>query len=377
MVLGIEASNIRAGGGITHLMELLAAFNEKETKFTRIIVWSGTKTLNQLEDKSWLYKYTHPYLNKNIFFRLFWQVFLADRTFKKSGIDVLFVPGSLYFTSFEPLVTMSHNMLPFSPKERDRFGEFYMRYRYHLLEKKHGKAFKTASGVIFLSHFAKGAITKHLNSKIKNSTVIAHGVSPELIKAPKTQKSISEYSEKDPFELLYVSIINVYKHQTTLVKVVYNLIQMGYPIKLTLVGPAYGPELKKLNEIILQLDPKNKFVDYTGDVPYDKINSAYHSADAFVFASTVENLPNILIEAMASGLPIACSNYGPMPEVLQDAGIYFDPENEEEITTSLKKLLNNHDQRQALASKAFNLSKDYSWERCARETFDYLSTFSK
>ena len=40
MVLGIEASNIRAGGGITHLMELLAAFNEKETKFTRIIVWS-------------------------------------------------------------------------------------------------------------------------------------------------------------------------------------------------------------------------------------------------------------------------------------------------------------------------------------------------
>ena len=80
---------------------------------------------------------------------------------------------------------------------------------------------------------------------------------------------------------------------------------------------------------------------------------------------------------MASGLPIACSNYGPMPEVLQDAGIYFDPENEEEITTSLKKLLDNHDQRQALASKAFSLSKDYSWERCARETFDYLFTFSK
>jgi glycosyltransferase involved in cell wall biosynthesis len=161
------------------------------------------------------------------------------------------------------------------------------------------------------------------------------------------------------------------------VKVVYNLIQMGYPVKLTLVGPAYGPELKRLNEIILQLDPENKFVDYIGNVPYDKINSAYHSADAFVFASTVENLPNILIEAMASGLPIACSNYGPMPEVLQDAGIYFDPENEEEITTSLKKLLDNHDQRQALATKAFNLSKNYSWERCARETFDYLSTFSK
>ena len=49
-------------------------------------------------------------------------------------------------------------------------------------------------------------------------------------------------------------------------------------------------------------------------------------ANLFVFASSCENMPNTLVEAMAIGLPIACSDRGPMPEVLRDGGVYFDPE---------------------------------------------------
>jgi len=45
---------------------------------------------------------------------------------------------------------------------------------------------------------------------------------------------------------------------------------------------------------------------------------------------------NILVEAMASGLPIACSNRGPMPEVLGDAGVYFDPEDPHDIARALR-----------------------------------------
>ena len=376
MILGIDASNIRAGGGITHLKELLAAYNPTEDTFTKITVWSGTHTLDQLENKPWLDKQTHPFLDKNIFFRLFWQRFLADSTFKKSSINVLFAPGALYYTTFKPIVTMSHNLLPFSPKERDRFGKSYMKYRLELLEKKQGKAFKTASGVIFLTHFAKNTIIKRLNSELKDSAVIAHGIAPVFYKEPKIQKAISEYSEQKPFELLYVSIVNVYKHQKTLVEAVYNLVKQGYPVKLKLVGPAYSPELGKLNEAIQKFDPGNNFVDYTGPIPYSELKSIYHNTDAFVFPSSVENLPNILIEAMASGLPIACSNYGPMPEVLQDAGIYFDPEKVEQITNALKELLDDHLKRQSIAEKAYKASNNYSWESCARETFDYLSSFS-
>ena len=49
-------------------------------------------------------------------------------------------------------------------------------------------------------------------------------------------------------------------------------------------------------------------------------------SDLFIFASSCENLPITMLEAMASGIPICCSNRGPMPEVLGREGCYFDPE---------------------------------------------------
>lgn len=98
MILGIDASNIRGGGGITHLKELLAAYQPEQYEFNKIIVWAGTHTLNQLEDKEWLQKESHPFLDKNIFFRLFWQRFKADKVFKSSGTNVLFIPGALYLS---------------------------------------------------------------------------------------------------------------------------------------------------------------------------------------------------------------------------------------------------------------------------------------
>jgi glycosyltransferase involved in cell wall biosynthesis len=95
-------------------------------------------------------------------------------------------------------------------------------------------------------------------------------------------------------------------------------------------------------------------------------------ADVFVFASSCENMPNTLVEAMASGLPIASSNRGPMPEVLQDAGVYFDPEDARSIADAIEPLLIDPTLRDSLAHRAFELARKYSWERCAAETWAFL-----
>ena len=79
------------------------------------------------------------------------------------------------------------------------------------------------------------------------------------------------------------------------------------------------------------------FAVYAGAVPFEQIEHAYHKADGFIYASTCENMPNIVIEAMSSGLPILSSNYGPMPEFLKDACLYFDPTSVESIINALKK----------------------------------------
>ena len=92
----------------------------------------------------------------------------------------------------------------------------------------------------------------------------------------------------------------------------------------------------------------------------------------FIYASTCENQPIILLEAMASGLPIVSSNYGPMPEVLKDSSIYFNPEDINSITNAIKIYLDNFQLRYTNSEKSLNLSKTYSWDISSKNTFDYL-----
>jgi glycosyltransferase involved in cell wall biosynthesis len=84
-------------------------------------------------------------------------------------------------------------------------------------------------------------------------------------------------------------------------------------------------------------------------------------------------MPNILLEGMASGLPIACSNCGPMPEVLGDAGVYFDPENPKDIARALRELIESPVLRTKSAESSFERVRRYSWRRCADETFRFLA----
>jgi glycosyltransferase involved in cell wall biosynthesis len=85
-------------------------------------------------------------------------------------------------------------------------------------------------------------------------------------------------------------------------------------------------------------------------------------------------MPNILIESMAAGLPIACSERGPMPEVLGDAGIYFDPEQPASIADAVRRLALDPGLRAEKAAAASKAASQFSWSRCADETFDFLAS---
>jgi glycosyltransferase involved in cell wall biosynthesis len=62
-----------------------------------------------------------------------------------------------------------------------------------------------------------------------------------------------------------------------------------------------------------------------------------------------------------------------MPEVLGEADVYFDPEHTAQIAQALQKLLGDHRRRQECAQGAYERAQQYSWERCAKETFSFLS----
>ena len=89
------------------------------------------------------------------------------------------------------------------------------------------------------------------------------------------------------------------------------------------------------------LDPNDEWVFYNASISYDDLHQKYLDADLGLFASSCENMPNILLETMGAGLPIACSNRQPMPEILKNGGEYFDPEKSDTIYDAIIKLIHS------------------------------------
>ena len=204
-------------------------------------------------------------------------------------------------------------------------------------------------------------------------TIIPHGVDQQFLLAPRAQKDLKSYSLREPFRLLYVSSIDLYKHQWHVVEAVAKLKEDGYPIQFDLVGSAYPSALKRLRRALLKFDPKETFIHYRGEIPYSKMFDLYRQVDVFVFASSCETFGQIVTEAMAAGLPIACSDKGPMVEILGDSAVYFDPEKPSEIADVLKRLIDSPNMRIEKASVSYKKSKDYTWERCVQDTFAFFS----
>jgi glycosyltransferase involved in cell wall biosynthesis len=376
MIVGIDASNIRAGGGVTHLVELLRAADPQAYGFSQVIVWSGSKTLNRIDDRPWLVKSNQPMLDKSLPYRTFWQRFRLSSLARAAGCDVLFIPGGSYAGNFHPMVTLSQNLLPFEWRELRRFGWSWMSLKLFLLRISQGRTFKRADGLIFLTRYARDVVMQVITTSTGKTTIVPHGIDGRFVCPPREQLTNNNYSTINPFRILYLSIIDMYKHQWYVAEAVASLRKAGVPLEIDFIGPAYGPALKHLLESIQKHDPKGEFLHYRGAIPFEKLHTAYRQADAFVFASSCENLPNILIEAMAAGLPIACSNKGPMPEVLGDAGEYFDPERPAEIASAIRTLFDSPELRSRLASESFEKSQSYSWKRCSDETFSFLALAS-
>jgi glycosyltransferase involved in cell wall biosynthesis len=371
MILGIDASNIRQGGGVTHLVELLREANPLECGFSKVVVWSGHSTLDRIEDREWLTKVYNPILDRSLAYRLFWQKFKLQKEAQELGCQLLFVPGGSDASNFQPLVTMSQNMLPFEWQELKRFGLSIMTLKLLLLRATQSKTFKKADGVIFLSNHAKNGVqtvTGNLSGKTIN---IPHGIHHRFFNAPRPQREAKQFSEDRPCRLIYVSIIDPYKHQWEVVKAVSILRKKGLPVSLDLIGPP-GRSIKKLFNTLKTIDPERKFIHYHGAVKYELLHQLYNSADIGIFASSCENMPNILLENMAAGLPIACSNKDPMPEILGDSGVYFNPEKCDDIAEAIHTLITSSELRTKLANSSFQKAQYYSWKRCAKDTFGFL-----
>jgi glycosyltransferase involved in cell wall biosynthesis len=148
----------------------------------------------------------------------------------------------------------------------------------------------------------------------------------------------------------------------------------GLSVEALFIGADWGWYGQDFRALLERLNANEAYLHWPGSVPFDDLDQYYCEADAFVFASSCENLPNIMIEAMGAGLPIASSNRLPMPDVLGNAGIYFDPEDVVSIAAALDRLFQNAELRRELAAAAWQKSRAYSWRHCAFDTLSFISS---
>jgi len=308
---------------------------------------------------------------KNAVSAQLWESMHLGGFIRRLRPDVLFCasgsPRSL--PAGVPVVAACHNILYFDQKEyrKYRYSRLWWRFMRRLNSKLRAIYPRTA-GVIFTSRYSEQLTMLELPG-IRRRTVIANGVEAEFL-ADSPVPSI----DRPPRNILYVSTVYLYKYQWNVVKAVKQLREStGQDFRLWLAGNADDDRLGRRELLrVVEQEGAGGFTRLLGNISHDALPALLRKADLFVFASSCEAFGITLLEAMASGLPVACSNRSGLPDLLRDGGEYFNPEDATEIRSAIARLCADGGMRREYAERAMRSAREYTWSRCAEETFRFL-----
>jgi len=217
-------------------------------------------------------------------------------------------------------------------------------------------------------HFSKKIITvsefsqKRICDKFR--------VSEDFVKHIPTQLGTRIYSENDPKKR--ANVMNKYglepqkyfifyskwwrnKNHGALMKAFNKFAQKNSEIKLILVGDHQGEFQSRLIEKF-----SSDRIIIAGFVPDEELGILLKNALAFIHPSVYEGFGMPIIEAMANGVPVACSNVASLPEVAGPAALLFDPFVTDSITQALHRMADDPQLRKNLIKKGYEQAKKYS-----------------
>ncbi len=147
-------------------------------------------------------------------------------------------------------------------------------------------------------------------------------------------------------------------------------------IRLVCTG-APGERQVWLSEAVRAMNLENRIL-FPGYLSHTTFSELMSNSKGLVFPSLYEGFGIPVVEAMAAGIPVACSNTTSLPEVAGDAALLFDPRSPDQISRAIKSLIDDMELRDHLIRKGYLRSKEFSdLDRMAREyweLFEYAST---
>jgi glycosyltransferase involved in cell wall biosynthesis len=154
-----------------------------------------------------------------------------------------------------------------------------------------------------------------------------------------------------------------YKRLDTLIRATAELSE---DVALVLVGPpaAHEPDLRRLVEE-LGLQGRVHFLDWVSE---PDLEALYGACTCFALPSVIEGFGLPVLEAMQRGAPVACSNLSSLPEVAGDAALRFDPYDQDDVTRSIGRLIEEPQLRRRLGEAGRVQAARFSWRRTAAAT---------
>ncbi|MGC9082856.1 MAG: glycosyltransferase family 4 protein, partial [Anaerolineae bacterium] len=111
-------------------------------------------------------------------------------------------------------------------------------------------------------------------------------------------------------------------------------------------------------------------VRFTGYVPDEDLPALYSAADLFAFPSLYEGFGLPVLEAMACGVPVVCSNTSSLPEVVGEAGIMVEPHNVHALARAMGRVLTDEALRASLRARGLERAQRFTWEEAAKRTVE-------
>ncbi len=215
-----------------------------------------------------------------------------------------------------------------------------------------------ARKLIVGAQHTKDDILKYSSYKRNDIVVIYEGVSTKFRKIGK-DKIDKKFRFNKP-AILHVGHDNFYKNVEGLIKAIALLNREAVLVKV-------GPISKRQSRLLKEL--KIDFAQFM-NLSLDELAQIYNTADLLVYPSWHEGFGFPVLEAMACGCPVICSNVSSLPEVAADAAIMVSPSDIPGIAKAIEKALGSQELRQELSEKGFRQAKKFSWEKTAQETAD-------
>ena len=234
---------------------------------------------------------------------------------------------------------------------------------------------KNASRIIVASQFIRKDLEK-LGINEDKIIVIHNGIDHSEF-YPRQMLSqniidIKPFAIQRPYFIYPSRLSNATKKHVELIKAFSKFKEKtGLPHRLVLAG-SDGDYSSFVRDAVLKSSCSSD-IFITGFFPHENFPMLYSGSEGCIFPSINEGVGLPVLEAMATGIPVACSNSGALSEIAGNNAIYFDSDNIDQMAESIEKIACDNELRKKLISGGIEWTKRFSWEKTAKKTIDVLN----